>query len=218
MKQRFISVLVFSFLFFSMTAQVEIEEYPMSKGRHTAFTIEISETNSKFVEVLWKKHLKGYGGKSKKGRNSAELVTENAKINAIDRGGVILFSIFDQRGDDVVLTMWVDMGDEFLSKKNKNSQVQGAVDLLEEFAKAVRTEILRLQIKDETSTLGKLEKDLKKLERDNLRYEREIQIAEEKILKNKTRIEENLSTQEDMRQNIDIQRTVLDSIKAIRFD
>lgn len=218
MKQRFISGLIFIFMFFSLTAQVEIEEYPMSKGRQTAFTIDIQDTNTKFVEVLWKKHLKGYGGKTKKGRNSAELITENAKINAIDRDGVILFTIFDQRGDDVALTMWVDMGDEFLSKKNKNNQVQGAVDLLEEFAKEVRTEILRLQVKDETSKLGKMEMDIKKLERDNLRYEREIQMAEEKILKNKTLIEENLSAQEEMRQNIEIQRTVLDSIKAIRFD
>ena len=68
------------------------------------------------------------------------------KISSIGKGesGVDLYTVFEQSGDDVSLSMWVDLGGEFLSKKNKNSQERGAKDFLEDFAREVRREIIRL--------------------------------------------------------------------------
>ena len=84
--------------------------------------------------------------------------------------------------------MWVDLGDEFISKKKKNSQVQGAKDFLEDFAKEVRREIIRLQVKEEGGILEKFEVRMKRLVRDSTRFEREIETAEVKIFKNQEKL------------------------------
>ena len=55
----------------------------MSQGSHTAYMVDIPNTNEKFVENFWKKYLKSYGGKSKKNRGSQEIYTSSAKISAL---------------------------------------------------------------------------------------------------------------------------------------
>ena len=112
--------------------------------------------------------------------------------------------------------MWVNLGEEFLSKKNKNSQVKGAEDLLLEFANEVRREIIRLQVKEEGEVLEKFEVSLKRLERDSTRFEREIEMAEAKILKNQEKLEENRLAREEMILNIELQQITVDSIKTLK--
>lgn len=212
-------ILLFVFLLIESPfskAQVIEDERSMSQGNQTAYIIDIINTNDKFVENIWKKYLKSFGGKSKRNRNSGEIIIENAKISAIGKGrNINLYTTFEQVGDDVLLSMWVDLGDEFLSSKNDINQVQGAKDFLADFSKEVKREILRLQVKEEGEFLEKLEVNLKRLERDKLRYEREIEMAEAKILKNKTKIEENIIAQEELLHNIEIQRMAIDSIKLL---
>ncbi len=217
MKMQLILLFVFLLIESPFSkAQVIEDERSMSQGNQTAYIIDIINTNDKFVENIWKKYLKSFGGKSKRNRNSGEIIIENAKISAIGKGrNINLYTTFEQVGDDVLLSMWVDLGDEFLSSKNDINQVQGAKDFLADFSKEVKREILRLQVKEEGEFLEKLEVNLKRLERDKLRYEREIEMAEAKILKNKTKIEENIIAQEELLHNIEIQRMAIDSIKLL---
>jgi leucyl-tRNA synthetase len=215
-------IILFLFLFCGLPfskAQVTEDNRSMSQGSHTAYIIDIPNTNEKFVENIWKKYLKSFGGKSKKNRSTEEIITSSAKISAIGKGNrVDLYTILDQLGDDVSLLMWVDLGEEFLSKRNKNSQVQGAKDFLEDFAKEVKREIIRLQVKEEGNKLQKMEVNLKRLERDSVRFVREIELAEAKILKNQTKIEDNRITREELLHNIEIQKMTLDSIKLLRYN
>ena len=215
-------ILIIFFAFFGLIksfAQVEQDDRSMSQGKHTAFIIDIPNTNEKFVESIWKKYLKSYSGKSKKNRGSQEIYTAGSKISAIGKGNRIdLYTIFEQTGDDVSLSMWVDLGNEFLSQKNKNSQVQGAVDFLEDFKSEVRREIIRLQVKEENEKLEKFEVNMKRLVRDSVRYEREIEMAEAKILKNQERLEENRMAREDLQHTIEIQKVTLDSVKSLRHN
>jgi hypothetical protein len=217
MKMQLILLFVFLLIESPFSkAQVIEDERSMSQGNQTAYIIDIINTNDKFVENIWKKYLKSFGGKSKRNRNSGEIIIENAKISAIGKGrNINFYTTFEQVGDDVSLSMWVDLGDEFLSSKNDINQVQGAKDFLADFSKEVKREILRLQVKEEGEFLEKLEVNLKRLERDKLRYEREIDMAEAKILKNKTKIEENIIAQEELLHNIEIQRMAIDSIKLL---
>ena len=217
MKKR--STILFLFLLIRLPfsgAQVIEDERSMSLGSNTAYIIDIPNTNEKFVVSIWKSYLKSFGGKSKKKRGTEEILTESAKISAL--GKVNLYAIFEQSGDDVSLSMWVDMGDEFLSKKSKNNQTQGAKDFLEDFSNEVRREIIRLQLKEEGDLLKKFETSMKRLERDSMRFGREIDLAEEKILKNQTKIEENIIAREDLLHNIEVQKMTLDSIKSLQHN
>ena len=218
MKKQLIISFLSLFLSLSISyGQVASDNRSMSMGSHTAYMIDIPNTNEKFVESIWKKYLRSYGGKSKKNRGSQEIFTSSAKISAIGKGSKVdLYTIFEQSGDEVSLSMWVNLGDEFLSKKNKNSQVQGAEDLLEEFANEVRREIIRLQVKEEGEVLEKLEVSMKRLERDSTRFEREIEMAEAKILKNQEKLEENRIAREEMKLNIEFQQITVDSIKTLK--
>ncbi len=213
-------ILLFLFLLFAMSfsqAQVTEDNRSMSLGNHTAYMIDIPNTNEKFVENIWKKYLRSFGGKSKKVRSSQEIYTSSAKISSIGKGSKVdLYATFEQTGDDVALSMWVDLGEDFLSKKNNNSQVQGAKDFLEDFAGEVRREIIRLQVKEEDEKLEKMEVNLRRLERDSTRFERDIELAEAKILKNKEKLEENRIAREEMMHNIEIQKITLDSIKSLQ--
>ncbi len=218
-KQLIISFLS---LFISLPVsygQVASDNRSMSQGSHTAYMIDIPNTNEKFVENIWKKYLRSYGGKSRKNRGSQEIFTSSAKISAIGKGRKVdLYTIFEQSGDQVSLSLWVDLGDEFLSKKNKNSQVQGAKDFLEDFAKEVRREIIRLQVKEEGEILEKFEVRMKRLVRDSTRFEREIESAEVKIFKNQEKLEENRIAREEMKLIIEEQQITVDSIKSLKYN
>ena len=218
-KQLIISFLsIFLSLSFSY-AQVDSDNRSMSQGNHTAYMIDIPNTNEKFTENIWKKYLRGFGGRSKKNRRSQEIFTSSAKISSIGKGRKVdLYAIFEQSGDEVSLSLWVDLGDEFLSKKNKNSQVQGAENFLEDFVKEVRREIVRLLVKEEEGILGKFEVGMRRLDRDSTRFEREIEMAEAKILKNMEKLEENRIAREEMKHNIDVQQITVDSIKSLQHN
>lgn len=212
--------ILFLFLVFGLPiskAQVADHERSMSQGSQTAYTINILDTNEKFVSSIWKKYLKSFKGKSKKNRGTEEIFTEGAKISSLGRGErVNLYTIFEQTGDDVSLSMWVDLGGEFLSPQHDANRVEGAKNFLEDFASEVDREIIRLQIKEEEEKLEKLEVNLKRLKKDKAKYEREIESAEEKIQKNKEKIEDNEVAQEEMLQNIKEQTKVLSSVKALK--
>jgi hypothetical protein len=219
MKKQLVIIPLFLLFSFSFYAQVGEDKRSMSQGNHTAYMIDIPNTNEKFVENIWKKYLRSYGGKSKNNRGSKEIYTSNAKISAIGKGDrVDLYTIFEQSGDDVSLSMWVDLGDEFLSKSNKNSQVQGAKDFLEDFAGEVRREIIRLQVKEEGEKLEKFVVNMRRLERDSIRFEREIEMAETKILKNQEKLEENRIAREDLLHIIEVQQITLDSVKSLQHN
>ena len=220
MKKYLIAIIFFTFLSTTSTvAQVEQDDRSMSQGNHTAFMIDIPNTNEKFVENIWKKYLKSYGGKSKKNRGTQEIYTAGTKVSAIGKGDRIdLYTIFDQSGDDVTISMWVDLGSEFLSSKNKNSQVQGAKNFLEDFKSEVRREIIRLQVKEEDEKLEKFEVNMRRLVRDSVRFEREIEMAEAKILKNQEKLEENRIARDDLQHTIEIQKVTLDSVKALQHN
>ena len=220
MKKLMIIISLFLFLSSSISfGQVDQDKRSMSQGNHTAYMIDIPNTNEKFVESIWKKYLKSYGGKSKRNKGSQEIYTSSAKISSIGKGSKVdLYTTFEQSGDDVALSMWVNLGTEFLSNSNKNSQVQGAKVFIEGFAGEVRREIIRIQVKDESEKLEKFEVNMRKLERDSVRFEREIEVAETKILKNQEKLEENRIAREDLFHTIEIQQVTLDSIKALRHD
>ena len=98
MKKQLIISFLSLFLSLSISyGQVASDNRSMSMGSHTAYMIDIPNTNEKFVESIWKKYLRSYGGKSKKNRGSQEIFTSSARVSAIGKGSKVdLYTIFEQ--------------------------------------------------------------------------------------------------------------------------
>ena len=148
-------------------------------------------------------------------KRKSEFLTEGATIAAVNGvDPVNLYSTFDESGDDVVLTVWFDLGGaSFLNSAEHPDQFAGAQQLLNKYAIELNKASIKKQVSEEKNKLKKLESDYKKLNRDHKRYVREIEQAKEKIKKAEANIETNLIEQEEKEKQIEAQKTVIEIVK-----
>ena len=194
-------------------AQVMEDGQAMSQGIQNAFSIDIPDTNEKFVEGIWRKYMKQYGGKSKRNRKTDETFTEGTRIREISPDKINLYAMFTQEGDNVKLSIWVDMDGTYLSSEEHPDRFYGAQELLTNFKEEVRTSIVKIQVKEEENNLKKAEAKLKKLKKENDRYQREIEQAKAKIEKAEANIETNLIEQEEAQKSIEQQILLLEQVR-----
>jgi hypothetical protein len=171
----------------------------MSEGIQNALVLDLPDTNDKFINKLWKKYLKGFkGGKSKKNKKENQIFTGNIKIPEIGGSDPInIYTRTTEIGDDVQLTLWVDLGGDFLTSSEHQEEYLEGEKLLMRFGLEVTKEKIKIEIEKEEDKLKKLEKMLKKLKRANDNYHRDIEQAKEKIKKAEKGIEENEADQEN---------------------
>ncbi len=215
MKIRFTLFLSFlSFFIFNADAQITEESKSMSLGVRNAFVLEIPDTKASFVDKLWKKYIKTYGGKTKKTRGSNEVFTDDAEVVAMGGANTIdIYASSDDRGEGSNLTMWVDLGGAFLASETHPDRYMEGEKFLMRFALFVAKENTVIELEEEEKQFKRLQANLKRLERDNERYHREIEQAKETIRKAEAGIETNLLDQEETNQQIEIQQGVLDAVK-----
>jgi len=192
----------------SLNAQITEQTKSMSEGVQNALVLELPDTNDKFVDKLWKKYLKGFkGGKSKKNKKENQIFTDNIKIPELGGNEPIdLYTRTTEIGDDVELTLWVDMGDDYLSSSNFPEEYVEAEKLLMRFGLKVTEEKIKIEIDKEEDRLKDYEKKLKKLKRAHDNHHRDIEQAKEKIKKAEKGIEENEADQEDLDKIIEEQK------------
>ena len=99
----------------------------MSLGVRNALVLDIPDTEANFVEKLWKKYVKTYGGKTKKVRSSDEIFTDDADVVALGgANSVDLYALVEELGNGSSLSMWVDLGGAFLaSDTHSDRYVEG---------------------------------------------------------------------------------------------
>lgn len=198
----------------SLNAQISEQSRTMSEGVQNALVLELPDTNDKFVNKLWKKYLKGFkGGKSKKNKKENQVFTSNIKIPEI--GGSDALNIYTRTteiGDDVQLTLWVDLGGAFLSSAEHPEEYLEGEKLLMRFGLEVTKEKIKIEIENEEDKLKKLEKTMKKLKRANDNYHRDIEQAKEKIKNAEKNIEENEVDQENTDQLIEAQKEAVKKV------
>lgn len=190
----------------------------MSQGINNALSIDLLNTDAKTVEKLWKKFMKGYKSKTKKVKRKDEWFSDDAEIASV--GGidpVDVYAIFAESGDDIILTVWFNLGTEgYVSSNQHPEQYQGAQQLLNRFALDVSRQSANNALKLEENNLKKMESDMKRLKKSNKRYHNDIEQAEKKIEKAKANIETNELEQEELEAQIKAQKEKVQVAKKRR--
>ncbi len=182
MKKKFQLVLILLVSIITITvAQVSEEEKAMSQGINNALVVNIPNTTTKIAERVWKNYAKQFSGKTKRNRKSEEWTTKGGKIAGIGNEDLTVYAQVQSNNDDVELSLWVPMGDGYLSSADYKDEYKEAEKLLDEYALEVRIETVKEELKGEEKALEKSEKDLKKLKKDNEGYHKDIKDAEKRI-------------------------------------
>ncbi|MEZ5042375.1 MAG: hypothetical protein R2828_20920 [Saprospiraceae bacterium] len=213
-----LAILIMPFL---VQAQIQEQARNMSFGSHNALILELPQNNSRLVEKVWEDYMKSfYDAKAKFNRKTNEWMAENADIIAIGKGDDInLFTIVEQRGNNVDLILWVQLveQDTYLSSDRYPDRMIEAEKLLMRFGLEVARESIKLELKEEEKRLDQMATDLKKLKNANDRYHKDIEKAQEAIRKAEEAITKNEGEQADMLKQMDVQREVIETVqKKIR--
>jgi hypothetical protein len=209
----FVLFSVFFLVSLITNAQVTEESRSMSLGVKNAMVLDLPNTQADFVDKLWKKYIKSYGGKTKRLKGN-EYFTDDAEIPEIGGANTVdVYARSEDQGDGSSLAVWVDLGGAFLSSDVDPDRYTEGEKLLMRFALFVAKENTSIELDAEDKALRKLEDLQKKLERDNDRYHREIEQAKEAILQAEANIETNLKEQEETQKQIEIQRSVVEEVK-----
>lgn len=205
-------ILIFCFFSLSGFSQITELEKSMSVGLYNSLVLELPDTKRKFAENIWKNYLKQYDGKTKKNKKAKEYFTDNATLPGIG-SEIDVFSNVAEQGDATEVTIWVDLGEDYLNSYSHPERYVEAEKFLMRFALEVTREKIRIELEEEEKRLTKLKKSLKKLERANSNYHRDIRNAEEKITKAKSNIEKNEIEQEQTKSSIELQLEAVEKIK-----
>ncbi len=200
----------FSFSF----AQISQEDRSMTQGVNTALIMSIPNADDKSTEKLWKKYMKSNGAKTKKIKKSEEYLSDDAKIAGVGGGNTVdVYATFEQSGDNVTMTTWVDLGGAYLNNEDHPEKYSACETFLSEFETHVYKEGVKIEIKSEENNLKKLNSEMKKLKKDNDKYHKIIADSKKKIERAEKDIEENLQEQEDASSRIEVQQEVVEKTK-----
>ncbi len=193
--------------------QVREETRYMSQGNNKALVIQIPEADPKLVSKLWKKYLREYDGKLKKGKDE-EYFVDDADIPGIGLGNTIdLYSKIEENSQGAELTVWFYLGGAYLQSDMHPERFEEGKRFMEQFALMVQKELIKQELKEQESQLKELENELDKLKRDNERYHQIIEEAEKRIEQAKEDIRNNEKAQMDAEKAIEQQREKVDMVK-----
>jgi len=213
-RQLLFLLLVFLCNVAIVNGQITEDVKSMNLGVKNALILELPDTKKKFVSKLWKKHIKDYKSKAKKVKKADELLAKECEIP--DIGGskkVDVYTRFNANGENVYMTMWVDLGDNFLSSTENPERYTEGEKFLMRFALEVTKEKIKIEIDKEEDTLKGFEKDLKKLVRANENYHRDIELAKERIKKAESNIAQNEVDQKNTKEQISDQKEKVVKVK-----
>ncbi|MCB0650107.1 MAG: hypothetical protein KDC85_02455 [Saprospiraceae bacterium] len=217
MKKLLFTAVVFLLMgsFSNTSAQVREESKTMSMGTRNALVLEIPSVDEKLAETVWKDYTKNfYNSKTKWDRKNNEWVTADADIVAIGMGNkVTLFATIDSKKDDVIFSLWIDLGNSFVTKEEMPERYREAEKLVMRYGLELAQEKVKIEIREEEKNLEKMESDLKKLVSDQERYERDIEKAQEAIKKAQENIVANKKDQEDAADKIKDQQKLIEDIR-----
>lgn len=196
-------------------AQVREESKEMSMGTRNALVIEIPGVDDKLAAEVWKDYTKDfYNSKTKWDRKKNEWVTADADIVALGMGKKLsLYATIDEEKDNVIFSLWVDLGNSFVNSQDMPERYEEAEKLVMRYALELAQAKIKLDIREEEKNLEKMEDELKKLVGTQERYEREIEKAKEAIKKAEENIVENKKEQIDQAERIKAQKKAIEEIR-----
>jgi translation initiation factor 2B subunit (eIF-2B alpha/beta/delta family) len=207
-------------IFFAQTAikgessLVNEGERVMSQGNKNSLAVNLTKTNAKFAEKVWKDYSKQFKGSYKKDKKNDEYFTDNANISAIGGGNTVdLFMKFVETGENTTATLWIDLGGAFVGSKEFKDKYMEAEKLMAEYALKVARDQTQIQLKEQQDAQKDMEKAQKKLEDKNKDLVKDIEDWKKKILKAEQDIIANQKAQEDTKAKIETQKKVVDEVQ-----
>jgi hypothetical protein len=214
-KLIFLSLLFISGL--SANAQnpnaTEIES-AMSLGTRPGFTIQVDNVKLKSAENLWYEFVKDeFGSRPRSVKGFDELKAEEAKLKSISKEQFNLHSAMKASGDNVILTIWFDMGTSFLNGKESPNLAETAKAKLVDFYYYVQKDNAKNVIKEQEDKYKDAEKALSRLVDQGESITKDIRNYEDKVQEAKREKEKNINEQTIAKTALEEQRLKLDDAK-----
>ena len=164
---RRLTLVILCFASFQLLAQkpeVNDVEAAMSLGTRPAYTTKVKDVNEKTAVKVWEDFLKvEFGAKQKSVNGSDELMAEGAKDKNISKDEFNIYSLAKVSGNDVVITVWVDLGSGFLNKSTSSSAHETAKAKLADYNYTVQRYLASEAVDKEEDKLKNAEKALSRL-------------------------------------------------------
>jgi len=218
MKKKLLFILCGLFTFTMIDAQsVQIDESmkSMSQGQQNSLTVTLEGISQKDAEKAWTDYVKDFkGGKTKKDKKSKEIFTDNTTIKDLSANTVDVYAITNESGEDVVLTVWFDLGGAYLNSADHAEAYAKGEGLLNSFSNQVIKAQIKDNLDDEEKSLKKLNGDLKDLTKDKKDLEDDIEKYKKKIAEAEKDLAQNASDQTAKKTEIATQEGVVEKVKT----
>ncbi len=189
-------------------------ERVMSQGNKNSLAVNLTKTNAKFAEKMWKDFTKQYKGDYKRDKKNDEYFTDNANIASVGGGNTVdLFMKFAESGENTTATLWIDLGGAFINSKDFKDKYAEAEKLMAEYALKVAREQTQIQLKEQQDALKDAEKQQKKLEDKHKSLLQDIEDWKKKIAKAEQDVIANQKGQDDTKVKIETQKKVVDEVQ-----
>jgi DNA-binding helix-hairpin-helix protein with protein kinase domain len=190
-------------------------EKVMSQGTKNSLSVNLSKTNAKFAEKIWKDFIKQYKGDYKRDKKNDEYFLDNAMIAGIGGGNTVdMYMKFNETNDNTTATLWIDLGGAYVNSKDFKDKYSEAEKMMFNYAITVSKEQTKLQLEEQQKALKKLESDQKSLEKKNASLLADIEDYKKKIAKAEEDIKTNLKQQEETKVKIETQKKVVDEVQT----
>lgn len=227
MIQKLLPLLAFIGMFSWVSAQsspVRESERTMSFGTRPCFQIQFRNTDDALMLDEWKKFAKErFGAKLKKDKKSGEWYATGLSYSAISANDITIRSTIEENGEDVMFTVWFDLGSSFLNRRESPVQSDEAVRALTDFYVQARRAIVSLELKAAEDKLKEIEKRKRQLEKDKdgllkdiENYEAKIKKAQEDVKNNEHEQNSNVADQEAQRRAIETIKVRLQNVESER--
>jgi hypothetical protein len=210
MKLLLTSFFIYAMLLTNIQAQsdgVTQDSRLMSLGSRPSFQLPIKNADEKTVDKLWKDFVKDkLNAKLKYDKKSKEHMALGISTSLVSGASIDLYSTLLQRGDDVLVTVWLDRGSNFVNAKEDPDGAQNIESFLAEFHDQVEIDKTQKELKVEEDKQKSLEKQLNKLIKDKDGLFKDIAEWEEKIRKAREAIKENENNQAKTKKELELQQ------------
>lgn len=189
----------------------------MSKGQNTGFEIPLQEAKPDDAINSFKKFISKYKGKFvSPSKKSPEGFIDNAMIKEVSANTVDMYFTSQATEYGSKLVVFVDLGGAFLGSQNQATGFGAMQNILKEFARQQAVTVSEEQVKVEEKALKVLEGDLKKLNDEKVDYTKDIEKAKALIAQREQDLVNNAANQETKNKQIEIQKTILQTVKDKR--
>lgn len=184
----------------------------MSQGQHNALILQLHNASMEEVKVAWKKFVKTYKGKTKKG--TLELFTDNAKIPSLSPTTVDIYATFEPIHGGTEMAAWFNLGETYVSYEGNPEQYKTAEGILQSFSTTYYKNLAVKNAKLQAKQLKKEIKKLGKLQKTHNKYLAKIEAFKQKIKDFEQKVENNKKAQAEQEAKIDQQQEAVDAAQA----